>query len=298
MISGKGGTGKTTVAASLAVLAAERGLVVADTDVDAADLHLVLSPQVERVGAFEGAAKAEIHCGRCDGCGKCAEVCRFEAISPPDAGDRCYRVDKVGCEGCGLCARVCPRAAITMKPVVAGRWYISNTRWGAMAHARLNAGEENSGRLVSLVRSQAGDLARGRGSQLVLEDGPPGIGCPVISAVTGVDMAVVVTEPTVSGAADMERVLKLCRHFEVPAVVIINKADLNPEQAVRIKEMAEELGARVVGSIPFDRQVEEAIRAGEPLVEHNSGPASSAVRDLWRVLEEVARPTRGKEGGS
>ncbi len=294
VISGKGGTGKTTLVSCLSRLAGQA--VLADDDVDAADLHLLLTPRVREAHDFVGGTKASIDPEACLGCGRCAHVCRFHAIErlPGKPGQVAvpYRVEPMACEGCGLCRRVCPVDAIADLDRINGHWFVSSTAAGPMVHARLGIAEENSGRLVTQVRNRAAELATELRQALILGDGPPGTGCPVIASVSGTDLVVIVTEPTVSGVHDMERVLRLTRHFGVPAVVVINKADLNPDQARRIEAIAATHGSRVIGRIPFDRRVNDALMAGKILVEHGTGPAEAAVREVWRRLQEVLSEAR------
>jgi MinD superfamily P-loop ATPase len=282
VISGKGGTGKTTVVGSLAHLAKNK--ILADNDVDAADLHLLLVPEVREGHDFVGGTKATIDPGRCTGCGRCAEACHFAAIRKDgpanERTDVTYRIEPLLCEGCGLCPLVCPVGAIQSEKKVTGRWYISGTAYGPMVHARLGIAEGNSGRLVTQVRSRAGRLAEELRQELILGDGPPGTGCPVIASVSGTDLVVIVTEPTVSGVHDMQRVMKLAKHFGVPVVVVINKADLNTEQAHRIEKTAMEQGSQVIGRIPFDRTV-------KTVVEYENGKAGQAIRELWTQLQQI-----------
>ena len=286
IISGKGGTGKTTVAASLAALSSDK--VLADCDVDAADLHLLLAPDVLEVHDFQGGIKAEIMANECTGCGKC-EACHFEAIVCVDDG-RVRAVDQFACEGCGLCALVCPVGAVHAEKSITGQSYVSTTSYGPMSHARLGVAEENSGKLVTRVRNAAAELVAQHGADKILGDGSPGTGCPVIASITGTDLVLVVTEPTVSGVHDLDRVLQLCRHFQVPAVVCINKSDLNDEQADRIRRKASETGAMVIGAVPFDPGVNDALMAGRTVVEYGDGPAAQAIRALWEKLApELAR---------
>jgi MinD superfamily P-loop ATPase len=286
VISGKGGTGKTTVVASLALLAENK--ILADNDVDAADLHLLLAPEVREGHDFAGGIKAEVDPAKCTACGKCAEACHFNAITRDGPlngkGEVTYRVEPLACEGCGLCPMVCPVGAISGENNVVGRWYISGTKYGPMAHARLGIAEENSGRLVTQVRNAAGRLASDLKQEMILGDGPPGTGCPVIASVSGTDMVLIVTEPTVSGVHDMERVMKLTEHFGVRSFVVINKADLNKEQAAIIENMAKAHGSRVVGRIPFDRNVNDALMAGKTVIEYGKGEAARAIREIWQSL--------------
>ncbi|MBN1418033.1 MAG: 4Fe-4S binding protein, partial [Planctomycetes bacterium] len=288
VISGKGGTGKTSVLASLARLA--ENAVLADNDVDAADLHLLLKPVVYEVHDFVGGTKAIVDPSKCTACGVCEAACHFDAIQfdGPSHGQltRTYRVEPFACEGCGLCPRVCPVEAIRAEQNVTGQWYVSGTDCGPMAHARLGIAEENSGRLVTQVRNRAGQLAKELGRERILGDGPPGTGCPVIASVSGTDLVLIVTEPTVSGVHDMERVLQLANHFGVPGVVVINKADLNRSQAQRIEEIAAANGSRVIGRIPFDRTVNDALMQGKTVIEYGDSPAASAIRDVWRELQD------------
>ncbi|KPK66414.1 MAG: hypothetical protein AMK73_00080 [Planctomycetes bacterium SM23_32] len=287
VISGKGGTGKTTVTAALAALAEDK--VLADCDVDAADLHLLLRPEVREVRDFYGGQRAAIAESLCTGCGRCAELCHFCAIEPVQSdeqgGPLTYRVDDFPCEGCGLCGYVCPAGAIELSQARTGQSYVSRTPYGTMSHARLGIAEENSGKLVTWVRERASALAAEDGASTIFNDGSPGTGCPVIASISGVDFALIVTEPTVSGVHDLERVLELCRHFGVRSLVCINKCDLNAEQAGRIRDMARQQGARLIGEIPFDPAVNEALCAGKNLVEFGRGPAAQAVRRIWDALK-------------
>ncbi len=287
VISGKGGTGKTTVTASLAQLAKNK--VLADNDVDAADLHLLLAPRVRDVHDFVGGTKATIDPSDCIGCGRCAEACHFNAIRfdgpANDLVQHTYRIEPLACEGCGLCPLVCPTNTIKSEQNVTGRWYVSGTEYGPMAHARLGIAEENSGRLVAQVRRRAAELAGELGKELILGDGPPGTGCPVIASVSGSDLVLIVTEPTVSGVHDMERVMKLAAHFGVKVAVVINKADLNAKQGERIAKLADEHGAPVIGRIPFDRAVNDALMAGKTVLDYGDSAAEKALRETWDNLK-------------
>ena len=282
ILSGKGGTGKTTVAAALAHLAAQEcQVVLADADVDAANLELVLPPTIVETHDYVGTRKALINPGLCTGCGVCAETCRFDAIVGNEWG---YRVDQMACGGCTACHYRCPANAIAMVDQPTGRWFRSETRLGPLFHARLNAGQENSGKLVSQVKQNARLLATQIGADLLLVDGAPGIGCPVIAATTGADLAILVVEPSVSGVHDLKRILGTTRHFGVPAVVCVNKADINPAQTARVKEICAEEQVPLVGLIPFDTAVIEAMVHRQPVTAYRPGPVANALKALWREL--------------
>lgn len=286
VISGKGGTGKTTVTSCFCQLAEKP--VLADNDVDAADLHLLLKPEIREVHDFEGGKKAEIQPEKCTACGKCANLCHFDAIEfngPANAAfEKTCKINDLACEGCGLCPLVCPVQAITCEPNITGQWFVSRTGFGPMAHAKLGIAEENSGRLVTQVRNRASELATENKLPRIIADGPPGTGCPVIASISGTDNVVIVTEPTVSGVHDMERVLDLCAHFNIKAVVIVNKADLNREQANRIRKIASEKDSKVIAEIPFDRDVHNSLMEGKTVIDYSSGPAAQAIRAAWNDL--------------
>jgi MinD superfamily P-loop ATPase len=301
VISGKGGTGKTSVIASFAALA-ERA-VLADCDVDAADLHLLLAPEVRQREPFSGGKEARIDSDRCAACGQCAAVCSFDAITmdgpATDVLAKTYRVDPLACEGCGVCVRVCPTQAIRFEDAENGVWFVSDTRHGPMVHARLNAGGENSGKLVTRLRKEARLIAERDGRSLILADGSPGIGCPVIASISGATQLLVVTEPTQSALHDLRRVSELARHFDVPAAVCVNKADINGEVAVEIEEFAAQTGLPLVGRVPYDPAVTAAQLASQSVVECGDGPAAAAIREVWtrtcRLLGEADASTR--DGG-
>jgi MinD superfamily P-loop ATPase len=280
IISGKGGTGKTSLTASFAVLA--EFPVLADCDVDAADLHLILAPTVRELHEFRSGNEAVIRSADCLGCGKCFELCRFGAVVPGGEGEA-YAIDPVACEGCGVCVRFCPAAVIDFPEALCGEWLVSETRCGPMVHARLGVAAENSGKLVSTVRSEARRLANEHGHGLVIVDGPPGIGCPVIASLTGTSQALVVTEPTVSGEHDLERVLKLARHFGIPTSVCVNKWDLNPSMTERIEALALRAGARIAGRIRYDNAVTAAQMLGKAVVE-TEAPSAGDIRRVWEAL--------------
>jgi len=279
-LSGKGGTGKTSLTASLAVLAQKA--VLTDCDVDAPDLHLLLKPEVVETQEFKASRVAVMDEGTCVQCGKCEEHCRFGAIEK-------LVIDPVLCEGCGVCVYICPVAAVDIEERISGYAFISKTKYGSMSHARLNPGEENSGKLVTLVRQNAKKIAETENCELIINDGPPGIGCPVIASVGGVDMGLIVVEPTLSGIHDMERALGLLNHFKIPALVCVNKYDLNEENTDKIVEFCGSNGVEVVGKIPFDQIVTEAMVAGKPVVEYSpKSRISTDIIELWkRTLENV-----------
>jgi MinD superfamily P-loop ATPase len=287
ILSGKGGTGKTSVAAALAHLASsERPIVLADADVDAANLELVLDPTKLEEHDFVSGQVAVIDPDLCQLCGRCYEVCRFEAVIP---GDDSYRIDPLACEGCASCVLQCPEAAIHSEAQQAGLWFRSGTRFGPLFHAHLFAAQENSGKLVTLVkqhgRLSALNQAAGEGRELLIVDGPPGIGCPVISASAGADLALLVVEPTLSGIHDLERALATVTHFRVPALVCINKADINPAHSDGIEAYCRAKGIEVVGRLPYDTIVTEAMVHGQPVTAYQpEGAMSNALREAWQQV--------------
>jgi len=289
VISGKGGTGKTSVVASFAALAEKS--VVADCDVDAADLHLVLAPQVLERADFTGGKSAKMIVESCVGCGKCAEVCRFDAVSfdgpANDVIAKTYRIDPLSCEGCGVCAHFCPAQAIDFSPQVSGEYYISTTRFGPLVHARLGIGEGNSGKLVTLVRREARRVAEEKGLDLIIIDGAPGIGCPVIASITGASFVLIVTEPTLSGLHDLDRVADLAAHFGIPAYVCINKCDINAQMTRQIDKHASTRGLEVLGTIRYDPAVTHAQLDGVSVVELGNCNAADDIRRIWARLEPL-----------
>jgi MinD superfamily P-loop ATPase len=288
LISGKGGTGKTSVTAAFATLA-ERPVLV-DCDVDAADLHLVLTPTVQETHEFFGGKTARIEQDQCVGCGLCVDFCRFDAVAyahhqTSDGQATRWTIDPVACEGCGVCAHFCPHQAIAFEESRNGYWYRSETRVGPMVHARLGVAAENSGKLVTLIRREARALAEAQGRELILVDGPPGIGCPVIASLSGAARVVIVTEPTVAGVHDLERVVSLAAHFKVSAGVIINKADLNRAKADEIVHYAQDHEVALLGEIPYDPVITQAQLAGQSVIEFGESAVGDAVRAIWgRVL--------------
>ena len=282
ILSGKGGTGKTSITAAFASLA--ENMVFCDADVDAADLHLILEPDFKKSSDFIGGNEAVINPDKCTQCGRCLEVCRFDAVRF-DADTNTYEVDPIECEGCGVCFDLCPEQAIDFPETICGQWYISDTRFGPMVHARLGIAQENSGKLVALVRQEARQIAKDQNLDLILTDGPPGIGCPVIASIGQATAILIIAEPTVSGIHDMKRVGELARHFNIPAMVCINKYDLNPDQTKKIEDLAKESGIAIVGKISFDQTFTEAMIQAETIFEYNeNSQASIEIRQVWNNI--------------
>jgi len=275
VLSGKGGTGKTSVVGCFVALAQSK--VLTDCDVDAADLHLLLNPVIQQQNEFWSGQVSFIDEEKCTHCGLCQELCRFEAIKD-------YKVDPGSCEGCGFCLHICPVEAITMKENLSGCWFMSNTQYGPLVHARLGIAQENSGKLVALVRQQAGLLAKEQGFDYIISDGPPGIGCPVISSLSGADLALLVTEPTLSGIHDLERVLGVCHHFGVTALVCINKYDINQDNTLQIENYCFNQEVEVTAKVPFDNVVTEALVQGLPVVEYSQDKVSQEIESLWQRI--------------
>lgn len=277
---GKGGTGKTSILASFAAIAKRK--VICDTDVDAPDLHLLLKPEIEEKHDFWGREVAFIEKEKCTECGICLEACRFDAIKN-------FEVDYFSCEGCRLCFYLCPEKTIKMKPNLVGRWFTSRTKYGFLIHAQLEPGEENSGKLVAEAKHTAREIAERENIELILCDGPPGMGCPVLSSLSGASFALLITEPTLSGIHDLERVLDVCQHFGVPAFVVINKYDLDVGNTLKIEKFCAERKVEVLARISFDKAVPEAIVNGMPVVEYTNGRISREIKALWEKLEEKIR---------
>jgi MinD superfamily P-loop ATPase len=285
VISGKGGTGKTSIVASFAALA--QNCVLADCDVDAADLHLVLTPEVKQTSDFSGGKRASIIEETCLACGACADVCKFDAVLPPDDDHAAYRIDEISCEGCGVCTHFCPANAIEFTDVVNGQWFISQTRFGPMVHARLGIAQENSGKLVSLIRKEARKIAAEQNLQLLVVDGSPGIGCPVIASITAAHLVLVVSEPTLSGRHDFERVAELTRHFNIPTALCVNKYDINHDLTDQIEQSAEKSGVKTVGRIEYNNNVTKAQLAAKSIVEYCDDTVTYQIKDTWNKLTEL-----------
>ncbi|MBN2008705.1 4Fe-4S binding protein [candidate division KSB1 bacterium] len=277
IISGKGGTGKTTVTAAFASLAERK--VMADCDVDAADLHLILQPTIRHTEEFRSGKTASIRLQDCRRCARCINVCQFSAISDD------YIIDPVACEGCGVCVHFCPFNVIDFNENHSGYWYVSETRFGTLVHAKLGIAEENSGKLVTLVRQQARLAAEEQQADYIIVDGSPGIGCPVISSITGANAVLIVTEPTLSGLHDVERVVTLANgHFRIPTYICVNKFDLNLDITQQIRDLSEKHGAKFVGQIPYDNVTTEAMVAGKNVIEYSDNPVATAIRSVWQQV--------------
>lgn len=278
IISGKGGTGKTVITGAFAALAKNK--VMADCDVDAADLHLLLQPKIKERHDFRSGLSASIDKKICRQCGNCIAACRFGAISDS------FVIDHVSCEGCAFCSHICPVGAIKMEENLAGEWFISETRFGHLVHAKLGIAQENSGKLVSLVRKQAKELAEKNGCDWVIVDGAPGIGCPVIASLSGIDCALVITEPTLSGLHDASRVIDVTRHFKVPVKLVINKYDLNLRMSEKIEEYCKQNVISLIGKIRFDKSVVEAMVQGKTIMEYKNTPVKDEIQKIWNILRK------------
>ena len=280
VISGKGGTGKTSVVSAFAALAKNK--VLCDADVDAADLHLVMDPKITEQYDFQAGNSAIIDRDKCTECGLCLDLCRWNAINDH------FEIDPIECEGCGVCVYFCPEKAIDFPVKTCGEWFISETRFGPMVHARLGIAEENSGKLVTLVRQEAKKLSEEKGLDLILTDGPPGVGCPVIASIGGANALLIVTEPTVSGEHDMDRVAQLADHFRVPALVCVNKFDLNPDKTRDIEKYVTEKNLTFLGQIPFDPVFTRAMVQGKTILEYDHhSEGCKAIHELWENISQT-----------
>ena len=286
VISGKGGTGKTSIVASFAGLA--KNAVFADCDVDAADLHLILEPEIKQNSDFSGGKRAKIIAEKCIGCGKCRDLCKFDAIHLNGQGndlvDKTFTVDPISCEGCKVCVEFCPVDAIEFDDCVNGQWFVSNTRFGTMVHAKLGIAEENSGKLVTLIRREAKKIATEEKKDLIIADGSPGIGCPVIASITGADLVLIITEPTLSGKHDFERVAELTASFGIPTLVCVNKSDLNREMTAEIAREADGRGIKLAGKIRYDKAFTKAQIMKATVVEYTGGWVTEDIKALWRKV--------------
>lgn len=291
ILSGKGGTGKTSLTAALAHKAADlHRLVLADADVDAANLEILLKPKKLEEFPFTGGYKAEIDNEMCTGCGRCFDVCRFSAVLPPDSSGGEYRIDRINCEGCNSCIYQCPEKAIKSERTTAGAWYVSRSLYGLLFHAEMKAGEENSGKLVTTVKNAAIARSREIGESILLVDGPPGIGCPVIAACAGADLAIISTEPGVSAIHDLSRILETVRHFGIAPAVCINRSDINPGKTSEIEEFCEKDDIPLLGRIPYDPNVTRSMSKGLPVnVFDPSSPASIAISGIWEATYSLIR---------
>jgi MinD superfamily P-loop ATPase len=284
VISGKGGTGKTTVAASFAAIAG-RSAVIADCDVDAADMHLLMQPDFAQSEHFYSGSLAVIDPERCNNCGMCEQVCRFDAVHPQQ---ETFAIDPLSCEGCGYCGRVCPEKAIAMSNRLVGNWYVSDIKTGSpMVHARLGIGAENSGKLVAKVKNEAKNLAGRMLKDFIIVDGSPGIGCPVVSSLSGAHFAVLVTEPTVAAFHDLKRVYQLIKKFKIPAGCIINKSDLNPIISDDITAYLETENIIHLASLPYDESFTRAMVNGQTIVEYTRGEIAQKLISTWKYIEKT-----------
>jgi len=286
ILSGKGGTGKTSITAAFASFT--NHMILCDADVDAADLHLLMAPDIQQKTDFQGGNVAVIIPDKCTSCGLCIELCRFDAVKDT------FEIDPIDCEGCGVCYDLCPKKAIEFPIKTCGEWYISNTRFGPMVHARLGIAQENSGRLVALVRQEARKIVQKKNMDLILTDGPPGIGCPVIASMGQANAILIVSEPTVSGIHDLARVGQLAAHFKIPAMVCVNKYDLNLDQTQAIKNLAKEKNIFFAGQIPFDKTFTESMIQGKNIIETDeTSQVSLAVKTIWKNV--MTRPAMNIE---
>ncbi|GAB6181579.1 ATP-binding protein [Desulfotomaculum defluvii] len=278
IVSGKGGTGKTSILGAFATLTGHA--VICDCDVDAANLHILLQPKVLETYEYYGEKKAEINSELCNRCGVCEELCRFKAINGGV-------VNSYTCEGCSLCFHVCDQGAVRLNQQLSGHWYISDTKWGPMVHAKLGIAQGNSGLLVNVVRKKARETAKSQNIPLIISDGPPGVGCPVISSLAGTDMALIVTEPTLSGIHDLERIVRVTANFGCITAVCINKYDLDKNNCKYIEDLAAKLNIPILGKIPYDQKMIDAVLQGTPITTLGKGEAQTAIQELWQQTSKL-----------
>ena len=284
VISGKGGTGKTSITASFAVIGGT-DMVVADCDVDAADMHLLMQPDFKVSKDFHSGEVAYINQENCTQCGLCKDICRFDAISIKNGE---YIVNPLDCEGCGYCARVCPTETIINNDLLSGQLYISNMKTGTqMVHARLGIGSDNSGKLVAKVKDEAKEIALKGNKDYILVDGSPGVGCPVVSSLSGANFVVLVTEPSVSGIHDLKRVYELVKKFNIKAGCIINKADINIEKKDEIKRFLNDEGIEHLIDLPYDENFTKAMTLGQTIVEFNSNNLTTPLNEAWEKIKQL-----------
>ncbi len=298
ILSGKGGTGKTSITSAFAHLSTVQGIsvpsVFVDADVDAANLSLVIQPNIQAPNEFWGGSLAVINPDGCVNCGACIPVCRYDAIFSDPQGAPVQWIDPIACDGCAACVYACPEDAIRMVQQQEGNWFHSESLYGSLFHAELFPGRENSGKLVTLIKQQARLFASENHLPLMIIDGPPGIGCPVISACAGADLGLIVTEPSLAGIHDMKRVLGTLRHFHVPVIICINKADIYPEGTVLIQEFAEAEGIELVGMIPYDENIPRSMIDGKPItLAFPETPATVAIKSVWQKTKRILRPPEG-----
>lgn len=283
ILSGKGGTGKTSIAASMMALA--ENAVLCDSDVDAANLFLLFNPEIRETHSFPSGSKAWIDPSKCNGCGICMDECRFQAISHTNG---VFAVDSFACEGCRLCEKICPAEAVTIQEFSRNKWFVSDTRYGPFVHARMSAGEENSGKLVSVIRKKAREIARNQEKGFIITDGPPGIGCPVISSLSGTQMVLMVIEPSRSGIHDARRLLELTDGFNLPSCALINKYNLSSELTKEAENFLAGHNIPLLARIPFDENFTKSMVEGKTIIEYAPGSETvSILKEVWLQLKTM-----------
>lgn len=282
VISGKGGTGKTSITSSFAVLEGKKA-VIGDCDVDADDMHLLLSPDYAEKEDFYSGLLAKIDADKCVRCGKCKKVCKFNGIRFNN-GD--YEIDELNCEGCGYCEKICPNGAISMKDAMVGNVFISTIKTGAsMVHARLSPGADNSGKLVAKVKKEASIIANKNNLDLILIDGSPGVGCPVVSSLTGANYVILVTEPSISGVHDIKRVYQLVKQFKIKAGLIINKSDINKTYRNELKSFAQQEDIKIIAELPYNEEFTRAMTMGLTVVEYDNLEITKYLQNAWQMAK-------------